>query len=127
MSGIYALTVDGLIVYIGKTHDLDARMKQHYSHIFSHWEQSEKKYWLLQNAAMFHEIDFMVLTDCAPDDLSEQEAWYINFYKPPLNAHYPRHPDFPKQESPLKHIDCVSDMMVYVLTTDYQQPNERNT
>ena len=85
-AGIYAILLDGKIVYIGKSINILKRMAQHYVGIRL---QSEHKYEILAQAAQQgHQIRFRVL--CYTENIDTAEGELIRQYKPPLNYQIPK-------------------------------------
>jgi hypothetical protein len=95
-AGIYCIKVNGEIVYIGRSQDMQNRIA---NHIF--WlvhspvgEGNEKKYKELHEAYKKNiPITFDVLTFVEKDDIMElkrQEAIYIRAYMPVLNSDIPQ-------------------------------------
>ena len=84
MCGIYAIVVNHLVVYVGKSNDIRKRYKQHWCEIY---KPKENKYWLLKSAkdAGF-DVKFYLLQTCALGDLFEVEEKWIKLMKPCLNS-----------------------------------------
>ena len=93
-AGIYAILLDGKIVYIGKSVNMLARMAQHYISLAS---PKAHKYQILAEAARHgHHIRFCVLYaahSAAPaaveEEIGEKEGEYIRRHLPPLNYQIP--------------------------------------
>lgn len=83
MSGIYALCIDGRVVYVGKSRDLVNRAKEHQTHIL----HSNDAWYPL--AREFHErghvFTMKVLATPEYKDLGNTEIEYIQKLKPIFN------------------------------------------
>ena len=89
MIGVYGITVNGMLVYIGKSIDLVSRRKQHWKAIFSAKDGKEKeiKYQCLAAAMDKHfSIEFKIIEECEVDILEDRETYYIQEYIPILNS-----------------------------------------
>ena len=74
MIGVYGITVNGMLVYIGKSIDLVSRRKQHWKAIFSAKDGKEKeiKYQCLAAAMDKHfSIEFKIIEECEVDILED--------------------------------------------------------
>lgn len=89
--GIYAITIDDYIVYIGQSKNVRERCSQHIYNIENAAFIKEKKYFLLL-AAKFggHDIDCIGISYGGEDALLEAEAHFINEYDPCLNINKPK-------------------------------------
>ena len=88
--GIYAITIDGWIAYIGQSKDLYRRCAEHIYNVENAMLSKEKKYLLLLSAKLGgHTIDCHLIEKCDEDDLLKRERLYINEYKPILNTVVP--------------------------------------
>lgn len=84
MIGIYCIKVNDCIVYIGKSNDLQHRMREHWSKIYC--PNSENKYQLLHSAFKnYNNITFWVLGEYDAAELNTQEKEWIKLLKPCLN------------------------------------------
>ena len=95
-SGIYCITIDGKIAYIGQSGNMLNRIASHMGNIEmpQSQEYNSKKYRLLRLAKEEgHQIGFDVLFYCGIWDLNRLEADAILNYMPPLNTKIPGHPD----------------------------------
>ena len=91
-SGIYGISVNDVLVYIGKSYNLYSRFKQHIKLI--HEPNKERKYLLLNKYyTKGYNIDFIVLELCDYERLNELESYYINKYLPFLNHEIPKYKD----------------------------------
>lgn len=88
--GIYAITIDDYIVYVGQSINVRQRCMQHIYSVENAGFNQEKKYLLLLSAKLGgHKVDCVGLEYIRPEQLSEYEANYINKYKPILNIIIP--------------------------------------
>lgn len=95
-SGIYCITIDGKIAYIGQSGNMLNRIASHMGNIEmpQSQEYNSKKYRLLRLAKEEgHQIGFDVLFYCGRLDLNRLEKDAILNYMPPLNTKIPGHPD----------------------------------
>ena len=94
-AGVYAILLDGKIVYIGKSHNILQRMAQHYAGMRL---QSNHKYCVLSGARRYgHRIRFSILYAAAAgnskaitEEIGQKEGEYIRRYRPPLNYQIPK-------------------------------------
>ena len=94
-AGIYAILLDGRIVYIGKSVNILARMAQHYAQLS---RPKAHKYEILAEASRRgHRIRFCVLyaarstTPAAiEEEIGEKEGEFIRRHLPPLNYQIPK-------------------------------------
>ena len=85
-SGIYAITLDNKIVYIGQSKNIYYRCCQHIYNTENAMLNKEKKYLLLLAAKLGgHDIDCKPIDYADPDCLTELENLYIEQYNPMLN------------------------------------------
>lgn len=85
-SGIYAITIDNGIVYVGQSKDLYGRCSQHIYNMENAFFNKEKKYELLLAARIGgHRIDCYPIKYCPADELKEWEDKYIEELEPCLN------------------------------------------
>ena len=93
-AGIYAITIDDCIAYVGKSKTMYERCSQHIYNMENAIFNNEKKYYLLLAAKYGgHKVDCVTLAIGEEDGLTEAEAYYINKINPPLNIKIPGHPD----------------------------------
>lgn len=84
--GIYAITIENRIAYIGQSKNLYQRCCQHIYNTQNAVFNNEKKYLLLLSAQLGgFKVDCSPLEYCSIDELNEKENYYINKYKPCLN------------------------------------------
>lgn len=85
-SGIYAITIDNIVVYIGQSKNVYQRCSQHIYNIENAALNKEQKYLLLLSAKLGgHKIDCMSLEYCNIESLNEKENFWIAGVKPCLN------------------------------------------
>lgn len=93
-AGIYSISIDNQLVYIGKSHNMLKRVAQHYVGIKT---QSEKKYRIIAEAKRKgHSVTFDVLYiakeqnySAITNEIGIKEGEYIRKHKPILNTQYP--------------------------------------
>lgn len=93
--GIYSISIDEQLVYIGKSKDMLVRLAQHYVGIRT---GSERKYRILAEAQRKgHYIKFDVIYyakkrgyHAIKEELGEKEGEYIRKHLPPLNYQIPK-------------------------------------
>ena len=84
-SGIYAITIDDLVVYVGKAKNMRRRVRGHIRHALN--GHSRDKYRLLLAAIeKHHVVRCIILEECAIKDLDEKERYFINGNCLPLNT-----------------------------------------
>ena len=89
-AGIYAITIDDCIVYIGESISLMRRCSDHIYNIENAMLTQEKKYLLLLAAKLGgHNIDCQLLETCNPAERLEREKLFITSVKPILNINIP--------------------------------------
>lgn len=89
--GIYAITIDNYIAYIGQSRNVRERCGQHIYNTENAGFNNEKKYLLLLAAKYGgHNVDCVGLSYGEIDGLLEAEAYYINEYEPCLNINTPK-------------------------------------
>lgn len=94
-AGIYKISIDDQIVYIGKSKNMLRRLAQHYVGIQT---GSERKYRILAEAKRHkHNVNFDVLYDAVEltprlieEEIGEKEGEYIRAYLPVLNTQIPK-------------------------------------
>lgn len=88
--GVYAITVDDKIAYIGQSKNMIERCSQHIYHTENAIFNQEKKYLLLLSAKLGgHKIDCKTIAYGELDGLIQGESYFINKYCPPLNIKIP--------------------------------------
>lgn len=88
-SGIYAITIDGYIVYIGKSVNIRDRCKQHIYKTQNAMLIKEKKYLLLLAAKLGgHNIDCIPIKYVEAEQLDKYEVMYIKSLVPQLNIQH---------------------------------------
>lgn len=86
VSGIYAITIDNRIVYIGRAKNMESRTRGHIRHMINGCKT--KKYGLL-NDIWFQKhkaVDCHEVKECAEDELDNLERTYIDRLYLPLNT-----------------------------------------
>ena len=91
-AGIYSISIQGKIVYIGKSTDMEKRIAAHINHI----EKQDEGYKYVLLAAITEPIVFNVLERCEEEQLGQREAFWINQYVPILNYQIPSLVDYRK-------------------------------
>lgn len=111
LPGIYAITIDGYIVYVGQSKNVYERCSQHIYNTQNAVLNNEKKYLLLLSAHLGgHKIDCVGLEYVEIDALTEVEDKLIEKYTPCLNILTP----YGKQDiSKLKIEDVLMKMKWY--------------
>lgn len=96
-SGIYCICIEDKILYIGRSKCMYDRIQQHLKAILN---SDEYKYEMLYDLVRKnYPITFDVIEYAEEADLAEREAYWINYYLPPLNTQIPKHNDFIKQKN----------------------------
>ena len=89
-SGIYAITINNGIVYIGQSKDIYKRCCQHIYNTQNAMLNKEKKYLLLLSAQLGgFDVDCQTICQCEDNQLRGLEDYYIDKYKPILNIMTP--------------------------------------
>ena len=89
-SGIYAITVDDAIVYVGQSINTFQRCSQHIYGIENAMFNQEKKYLLLLAAKLGgHKVDCKAIHYCSEEELTYWENFYMEQYNPCLNIMTP--------------------------------------
>ena len=85
-AGIYAITIDNYVAYIGQSKNIFQRCSQHIYNIENAGFNHEKKYELLLAAKLGgSKVDCHFLEYCGETELTEREDYWIEFIMPPLN------------------------------------------
>lgn len=85
-SGIYAITIDGYVVYIGKSKDMYQRCSQHIYNTENAILNKEQKYLLLLSAKLGgHTVDCVPVEFCKEEYLNESEDFWMYMLDPCLN------------------------------------------
>lgn len=88
--GIYAITIDGKIAYVGQSKNMYERCGQHIYNIQNAMLNEEKKYELLLAAKLGgHTVDCCPIAYCEQKELSKKEAEAITKFAPALNIATP--------------------------------------
>ena len=84
MTGIYCIKVDNCIAYIGKSKDVESRIRNHWTNIF---RETENKYHLLKTSLFHqHSLSFWIIEECKEEELGEKESKWIAALHPCLNS-----------------------------------------
>ena len=102
--GIYKISIDGIVAYIGKSDNMLWRLAQHYTSLRS--GDTAHKYQILREAKRReHRVTFEVLCYAkskSKDDLEEElgaaEGYYIRKLRPLLNTQIPKESDWRKYD-----------------------------
>lgn len=94
-SGVYSITVNSKIVYVGKSNDMLYRMAEHWA---SMGNPKENKYKVLAEAhRRRYNVRFNVLYTAKSktraeieEEIGEREGYFIRLYQPPLNTQIPK-------------------------------------
>ena len=98
-AGIYRITIDGFIVYIGKSNNMMIRLAEH---IVAMQNPDSHKYEILAEAKRKgHIVNFDKLYDAKStgysylvEEIGSTEGYYIRKHRPPLNAQIPKQGDW---------------------------------
>ena len=91
--GIYAITIDGYVAYIGQSKDMQRRCFGHIYRALNKTPLSRKKYQILGDAWINkHAIDCKMLERCGESELDAKEKELLKKYDPPLNTRMPDGP-----------------------------------
>lgn len=92
-SGIYAITVDGYVAYVGQSKDMQRRCFGHIYRALNKTPLSRKKYRILGDAWINkHVVDCKMLGRCGVSELDAKEKEMLKKYDPPLNTRMPDGP-----------------------------------
>lgn len=92
-SGIYAITVDGYVAYVGQSKDMQKECFRHISRALNKTPISRKKYRILGDAWINkHAIDCKMLERCGESELGAKEKEMLKKYDPPLSTRMPDGP-----------------------------------
>jgi excinuclease UvrABC nuclease subunit len=105
-AGVYALLWRGLIVYVGQSKCLLARVAAHRSNM---GRKGPAPAWAPPSMRRMQFDEFQYLT-CAPDDLDDIEVEMINRYRPRYNVHHKSPSDVPM----LSPVDLEFDGQTFV-------------
>ena len=93
-AGIYSISIDDKLVYIGKSHNMLKRIAQHIVEI--NRERGKKYIILAENKRHGHSINFDVIYyatnseyDAITEEIGEKEGELIREFMPMLNTHSP--------------------------------------
>lgn len=89
--GIYAITIDNKVAYVGQSENVYNRCSRHIYNIENAMLNQEKKYLLLLSAKLGgHYVDCIGLAYGDEDELRIAEDHFINEYDPMLNIYKPK-------------------------------------
>jgi excinuclease UvrABC nuclease subunit len=92
-SGIYAITIDGYVAFVGKSKEMQKECFRHISRALNKTPLSRKKYRILGDAWINkHAIDCKMLERCSESELDAKEKEMLKKYDPPLNTRMPDGP-----------------------------------
>lgn len=97
-AGVYTISIDDTLVYVGKSHNMLRRINEHIAAI---QHPTAHKYQILHQAIQQgYNIQFDVLYYAKSKnpytEILNVEAYYINKFMPPLNIQIPNKKDFRK-------------------------------
>lgn len=85
-SGIYGITINDMVVYVGQAKNIYRRCCQHIYNTQNAMLNNEKKYLLLLGAQLGgYSVDCQLIQECKEEELNEVENYYISKIKPMLN------------------------------------------
>lgn len=91
--GIYAITIDGYVAYIGQSKDMLKRCFGHIYRALNKTPLSRKEYQILGDAWINkHAIDCKMLERCGEGELDAKEKELLKKFDPPLNTKMPDGP-----------------------------------
>lgn len=87
MSGVYCIKVNKAIVYVGKSKDINSRVRQHWRNILSD-KCKDNKYSLLRMCGCRNDINitFWLLEEAEEDRIKGLETTWIKALSPCLNS-----------------------------------------
>lgn len=96
-TGIYAILVDNLVLYVGQSKNIRERALAHIYAIqesitkITLGENPGKKYKVLAEAILLgYNLEIVTITNCEPEQLCDLEMEYINEFGAPLNTFRPK-------------------------------------
>ena len=84
-SGIYMIRI-GEDFYIGRSVDLENRIKNHYNGILHRGNLGSSK--ARKRFEEVRQLSIYIICEAAPSELDEKERYYIDTYKPTLNVQF---------------------------------------
>lgn len=103
-SGVYSISIDGRVVYIGQSADLHSRA---ISHRYSILNSQELWYPLMKSfLERGHEISFDVIESVNPRNLKSKEKDYIFLYQPLFNQQLSTN----KQKIPYDYFEAIQTL-----------------
>ena len=120
-AGIYSISVNGKIVYIGKSNNMLYRIAQHYVGIK---QQTEHKYRLLSEAQrQGYTIVFDVIYNAKSKwkmdikkEIGEAESFFIRKHQPLLNAQIPHEDNYKKYTLNRKATEMTADEFIKAIS-----------
>lgn len=103
-SGIYSISIDGRVVYIGQSADLHSRAISHRYNILN----SQELWYPLMKSFLErgHEISFNVIESVNPRNLKSKEKDYIFLYQPLFNQQLSTN----KQKIPYDYFEAIQTL-----------------
>lgn len=102
-AGIYRITIDGIIVYIGKSKNMMWRLAEHY--VAMKLPEGHKYIVMSEAKKKGHHVRFEKIYDAKStlpseieEEIGEAEGRYIRQYMPPLNTQIPKESDWRKYD-----------------------------
>lgn len=99
VSGIYAITIDNRIVYIGQAENMESRTRKHIRNMINGHPREKYKLmnavWLLR-----HRVDCREVKECDEEELTKLEHAYLRDLVLPLNTMLSNTSPKPKELSP---------------------------
>ena len=99
--GIYKISIDGIIVYVGKSDDMLWRLAQHYAEF--RYPKSHKYKIFFEAKRKGHRVKFEVLyyakskwKKAITEEIGEAEGFFIRALQPPLNYQIPKESNWHK-------------------------------
>ena len=103
-SGVYSISIDGRVVYIGQSADLHSRAISHRYNILN----SQEVWYPLVKSFLErgHEISFNVIESVNPKNLKSKEKDYIFLYQPLFNQQLSTN----KQKIPYDYFEAIQTL-----------------
>lgn len=103
-SGIYSISIDGRVVYIGQSADLHSRAISHRYNILN----SQELWYPLMKSFLErgHEISFNIIESVNPKNLKTKEKDYIFLYQPLFNQQLSTN----KQKIPYDYFEAIQTL-----------------
>lgn len=121
--GIYSISLNGVIVYIGKSNNMLWRVAEHYAAIKQ--RKQDHKYRLLAEAQRRgYTVKFDVLAYAysvrkadIEEEIGKAEGMLIRQYKPVLNTQIPREENWRKFDYNAAAVEMTADEFIKVITS----------